>query len=974
MQQPLKTASSVSAHVLRARGQVNDFAFKLANVNGTGSASANSLLMQAIFRMGIPVSGKNLFPSNIQGLPTWYEIRVNRDGHTSRTAEYDLMVAMNAETYARDIAEVRPGGWVLHDATFPLPKALLRADVTFLEVPFAQLCNDAVAPEVRQRTLMKNICYVGTPSRRSSTSTWTSSRRCSRKKFSRKPALRGEQSAGDRDRAALRRLDHFACPLPTRLEKMDATKDSILIDGKTATALGCVYAGATVAAWYPITPSTSVLDGFTELCARFRTDKETGERNYCILQAEDELAAIGMVIGASWMGARAFTSTAGPGISLMNELLGLAYYSEIPAVIVDVQRVGPSTGMPTRTQQGDILLCAYASHGDTRHILLFPADPGECFYFAALSFDLAERFQTPVFLLTDLDIGMNDWVTPRLQWDDAYKPDRGRVLSREDLEKMPKFYRYSPEDENAVAARTLPGVHAKGAFFTRGSGHNKLGGYTEIPDEYQDVMDRLARKHKAAREHVPAPVFAEREGAEVGVVTLGGCDRAVREALEQLEEHGIRADYMRVRGFPFSAAVEKFLEEHAVVFVVEQNRDAQLRSLLTLETPVPKDKLRSVLGVRRLPAAGQAGGRRHRRRAPAEERRCGVSYIKKPVARHPSLQPNALGLTVRDYEGSMSTLCAGCGHDSITAAIVRALYELDVPPHKLAKLSGIGCSSKTPTYFVSGAHGFNSAHGRMPAIASGAAAANRDLTYIGVSGDGDSLSIGLGQMIHAMRRNVRMLYVIENNGVYGLTKGQFSASSDIGSKSKKGEANTQPPIDPVMLALNIGATFVARSFSGDKAQLVPILKAALRHDGFALVDVISPCVTFNDHEGSTKSYLHTRKHQLPVIATDFVPHADEITTSYDPGATQSVRLHDGSVVNLHKVAADYDPTNRTTAWSYVQTQQREGRIPTGLLYLNESGVEMHAGAKTTRRPLVDLGYAELCPGSAALAELQEEYR
>jgi len=351
-----------------------------------------------------------------------------------------------------------------------------------------------------------------------------------------------------------------------------------------------------------------------------------------------------------------------------------------------------------------------------------------------------------------------------------------------------------------------------------------------------------------------------------------------------------------------------------------------------------------------------------------------VSYIKKPVARHPSLRPNALGLTVRDYEGAMSTLCAGCGHDSITAAIVKALYELDVPPHMLAKLSGIGCSSKTPTYFVSGAHGFNSAHGRMPAIASGANAANRDLMYIGVSGDGDSLSIGLGQMVHAMRRNLRMLYVIENNGVYGLTKGQFSASSDVGSKSKKGEANTQPPIDPVMLALNIGATYIARSFSGDKAQLVPILKGALRHKGFALVDVISPCVTFNDHEGSTKSYIHTRKHSLPIVQADFVPPAAEITAEYDEGTVHKVRMHDGSTLRLHKVAPDYDPTDRRAAWNFLSERQKTGEIPTGLLYLDESGTDMHTAAKTPARPLVQLPYEELCPGSAALKKLQDSYR
>jgi 2-oxoglutarate ferredoxin oxidoreductase subunit beta len=351
-----------------------------------------------------------------------------------------------------------------------------------------------------------------------------------------------------------------------------------------------------------------------------------------------------------------------------------------------------------------------------------------------------------------------------------------------------------------------------------------------------------------------------------------------------------------------------------------------------------------------------------------------VSYIKKPVARHPSLQPNKLGLTVRDYEGSMSTLCAGCGHDSITAAIVRAFHELDTPPHMVAKLSGIGCSSKTPTYFVSGAHGFNSAHGRMPAIATGAAAANRDLVTIGVSGDGDSLSIGLGQMCHAIRRNVNMLYVIENNGVYGLTKGQFSASADIGSKSKRGEPNTQAPIDPVMLGLSIGATFVARSFSGDKASLVPILKAGIRHKGFALIDVISPCVTFNDHEGSTKSYLYTRQHQLPVIDADFVPPAAEITASIPEGAVTQVTMHDGSILRLRKVDPDYDPTKRDAVWSYLHERQGAGEVPVGLLFVDERGIEMHEGAKTVKKPLSQLPFEELCPGSAALDALQETYR
>ncbi len=351
-----------------------------------------------------------------------------------------------------------------------------------------------------------------------------------------------------------------------------------------------------------------------------------------------------------------------------------------------------------------------------------------------------------------------------------------------------------------------------------------------------------------------------------------------------------------------------------------------------------------------------------------------MTFIKKPAAQHPSLVPNKVGLTVRDYEGTMSTLCAGCGHDSITAAVVRALYELDMEPHMIAKLSGIGCSSKTPTYFVSGAHGFNSAHGRMPAIATGAAAANRDLLYIGVSGDGDSLSIGLGQMAHVIRRNVNMLYLIENNGCYGLTKGQFSASSDIGSKSKRGEPNAQPPIDPVLLALSIGATFVARAFSGDKSLLVPILKAGLRHRGCAVVDVISPCVTFNDHEGSTKSYAYTRKHQLPVVAADFVPHRDEITASLAEGAVTEVPLHDGGVVRMHKVAAEYDPTDRKRVWSFLQERQISGEVPVGLLFIDERGVEMHERARTVKRPLVQVPYEELCPGADALEMLQDAYR
>ncbi len=577
--------------MLALEKRVNDCAVKLANVNGTGSASANSLLMQAMFRMGIPVSGKNLFPSNIQGLPTWYEIRVNKTGYTARALDYDLMVAMNAQTYDRDIKEVREGGYVLYDSSWPLDSDLYREDVIFLGVPLAELCNEHFRSP-RERILMKNIAYAGAMVALLDIDI-DLVRELLEQKYAGKEKLRASNQQAlnlGYDHAR----DRFDCPLPFRLERMDATADKILIDGNTATALGAIYAGATVAAWYPITPATSVMDAFTKYAARLRRDPETGKQNCIILQAEDELAAIGMVIGASWNGARAFTSTAGPGISLMNELLGLAYYAEIPAVVVDVQRVGPSTGMPTRTQQADILECAYASHGDTKHILLFPANPKECFHFAAAAFDLAEHFQTPVIMLSDLDIGMNDWVVPRLEWDDAYRPDRGRVLTAEELEELPRFYRYLSDDDEYVAPRTLPGVHSRGAFFIRGSGHNKYGAYTETPDEYQEVLDRLLLKHAAAARYVPEPIIEQDPDATVGILTVGSCDLAVREARDILRERGVPTGYMRIRGFPFDDPVVQFVEDHGVTFVVEQNRDGQLRSLLLLETSLPREKLRSV--------------------------------------------------------------------------------------------------------------------------------------------------------------------------------------------------------------------------------------------------------------------------------------------------------------------------------------------------------------------------------------------
>ena len=598
--------------------QINDFAFKIATANGTGSASANSLIMQAIFRMGIPVTGKNLFPSNIQGLPTWYEIRVSKDGYTARTPIFDLFAAFNAQTFAQDVREVRSGGWLLYDSTWPLDPDEKRPDIVYLGVPLAQLCNEVFAG-VRERILMKNIAYAGALAALLDMDTEVMVE-LTQEKFGKKPAL----LESNRKAIALG-FDyvkkHLPCPLPIRLEKMDATKDSILIDGNTAAGLGCVYAGATVAAWYPITPATSLMEAFIGFCSRYRKDPETGRNRYAIIQAEDELAAVGMVIGASWAGARAFTSTAGPGISLMNEFLGLAYYAEVPAVVFDVQRTGPSTGMPTRTQQSDLMECAYASHGDTKHICLYPCDPSEAFEMAVKAFDLAERFQTPVMVLSDLDIGMNDWMIPQLTWDDGFTPDRGKVLSAEELEKAEKFYRYLDVDGDGVPYRTLPGMSPKGAFFTRGSGHNKFGGYTEDAAEYQDVMDRIARKIESAAKAVPGPVFRwagevsanlkskiqnpisdsvnpkseiQNPKSKTGLVTVGGCHAACVEAMDRLALEGFKVDYMRIRGFPFSKEVRDFLDAHEINFIIEQNRDGQLRNLLLLETGVCPGQLESI--------------------------------------------------------------------------------------------------------------------------------------------------------------------------------------------------------------------------------------------------------------------------------------------------------------------------------------------------------------------------------------------
>jgi len=572
---------------------LNDFVIRVGNVNGTGSASANGLLMKAIFRMGIPVIGKNVFPSNIQGLPTWYEIRVNGDGYRSRSGDIHLMIAMNAETYAKDLACVSPGGYLLYDSTWPRPHMLQRDDITVIGLPFSKMVNETFQM-ARSRILMKNMAYVGAVAALINLDMDVVKAMVEDMFATKQKLIPANMQALELGLNAVKEsIDH---PLPFSLKPLDKTKGKIMIDGNMAAGIGCVYGGATVGAWYPITPSTSLMDSFSKYCHKLRIDEKTGEHKFAIIQAEDELAAAGLTIGAGWMGARAFTPTSGAGISLMNEFIGFSYYTETPATFFNIQRVGPSTGMPTRTQQCDVMTTAYCSHGDTKHIVLYPAHPGECFTMAVNALDLAERFQTPVFFLSDLDIGMNDWMVDEFEWDDSYEPDRGKVVTREQLEDGFEFYRYLDVDGDGIPYRTLPGTHpTKGAYFTRGSGHNKWGRYTEDSDEYKEVVDRLAVKWRNARHACPQPVLRKApKKTSIGILAIGSSDPAVHEAQERLAQKGVHLDYLRIRAFPFSDSVEDFMAEHDTVYVVEQNRDAQLMSLLINETPVTKDKLVSI--------------------------------------------------------------------------------------------------------------------------------------------------------------------------------------------------------------------------------------------------------------------------------------------------------------------------------------------------------------------------------------------
>ncbi len=579
---------------------INDFVVRFANVNGTGSASANGMFAKAIFRMGIPVTPKNIFPSNIQGLPTWYEVRINEKGYLGRREGIDLMVCVNPQSMLKDVQSVRPGGYFMYDSTKPLHSEYIREDITYLGIPLMDICLKQYT-DPRQRQLFKNIIYVGALSALLDI------------EFGVLEQLLAEQFKGKEKLipANIQALqlgvqyvhENFSYPLDIRVERRDKVGNRIMVDGNGACGLGAVFAGATVAAWYPITPSTSVVEKFEKYAKKFRINKETGEKNYAIVQAEDELAAIGMVIGANWNGARSFTATSGPGVSLMNEFLGLGYFAEIPAVLIDVQRTGPSTGMPTRTQQSDITIAAYASHGDTKHVLLFPSNPKECFELTAAAFDLAERLQTPIMVLTDLDLGMNDHLTEPFEWNNERKYDRGKVLKAQDLENMGRFGRYLDVDGDGIPYRTYPGTHpTKGSYFTRGTSRDEYAVYTEDGAVYVRNMERLEKKWETAKSLVPAPYFyQDKNMSPLGVIFFGTSTYSSEEAIDLLREQEVVLDAMRIKAFPFSEEVERFIEDHETVYVIEQNRDAQLRSLLINELEINPKKLIRVLNYDGMP-------------------------------------------------------------------------------------------------------------------------------------------------------------------------------------------------------------------------------------------------------------------------------------------------------------------------------------------------------------------------------------
>ena len=567
---------------MKKLASVNDFVIRFANVNGSGSASANNLFAKAVFRMGVPVSPKNIFPSNIQGLPTWYEVRINEQGYLGRRGGYDFIVAVNGQTMQQDYKDLAPGGYFLYDSTRSLSVVQDREDVTLIPIPLTDLCSKEIE-NPRLRPLLKNIIYVGALAGLLDME-FSVLTDAITKQFAKKPKL-AEPNIKCLELGYTYASEHFKDLCGLKVTRKDLLGSQVLMDGNTATALGAVYGGATVAGWYPITPSTSVVEAFDKFTRKFRLDEE-GKRRAAVIQAEDELAAMGIAMGAAWNGARAFTATSGPGVSLMNELLGLGYFAEIPVVLVDVQRTGPSTGMPTRAQQSDILACAYASHGDTKHVLLLPSTPKECFDLAARSFDLAEALQTPVILVSDLDLGMNDHLSEPMAWDATRAYDRGKVLDHDQLESLDwEWGRYLDRDNDGVGYRTYPGTHPeKGAYFTRGSSHDEYARYTEDSDAYKRCMARLAKKWETAKTRVPAPeIHMTDSDTALGILFFGTSTHAATEAVDILEQEDIRLNTMRLRAFPFTQAVLEFIRNHERIFVVEQNRDSQMRALLINE-------------------------------------------------------------------------------------------------------------------------------------------------------------------------------------------------------------------------------------------------------------------------------------------------------------------------------------------------------------------------------------------------------
>ncbi len=573
---------------------VNDFVVRFANVNGSGSASANEMFARAVLRMGIPCAPRNIFPSNIQGLPTWYEVRISEAGHLGARGGTDLMVAMNPQTWDKDVASIEPGGYLFYDSTKPMPASKFRQDITVIGVPLTAICNREYS-DPRQRQLFKNIIYLGALSALLDMDIAEIEKLIGEQYKSKEKLLDANKHALHlgRDWAIM----NLQCPIGLQLKRANAVGDRIFVEGNAAAALGAVYGGATVCAWYPITPSSSLADAFTSYCKKLRVDTDSKKNKVAIVQGEDELASIGIVIGAGWNGARAFTATSGPGISLMQEFLGLAYFAEIPAVLFDVQRSGPSTGMPTRTQQSDILSCAYASHGDTKHVLLLPEDPAEAFEFGAEAFDLADRLQTPVFVMLDLEIGMNHRLCRPLKWDDNKKYDRGKVMTAADLDSGKDFGRYLDVDSDGIPYRTYPGTHpTKGAFFTRGTSRDRYARYTEEGAPYADNMQRLLRKFETAKGLVPRPVRRDAGSpSKHGVIYYGSSSPPMDEAIGMIEAKGTPLDMLRVRAFPFHQDVPDFIADHDFVFVVEQNRDGQLRSLIINECGIDPMRIVPIL-------------------------------------------------------------------------------------------------------------------------------------------------------------------------------------------------------------------------------------------------------------------------------------------------------------------------------------------------------------------------------------------